>query len=45
METQITIGDHFEGKDERVRVIYDRLLGSVRKFGHVHEAPKKGRFI
>lgn len=42
METQITIGDHFEGKDEKVRVIYDRLLGSVRKFGHVHEAPKKG---
>lgn len=42
METQITIDNHFEGKGEKVRVTYDRLLGSVREFGHVHEAPKKG---
>ncbi|WP_420629147.1 DUF5655 domain-containing protein [Candidatus Leptofilum sp.] len=42
MAIQISINDHFEGKDERVRVIYERLLGSVREFGHVHEAPKKG---
>lgn len=42
MDTQITIDNHFEGKGEKVREIYERLLGSVREFGHVHEAPKKG---
>ena len=42
VETQITIDSHFQGKGENVKVIYDRLLSSLRAFGHVHEAPKKG---
>jgi hypothetical protein len=36
-----TIKSHFEGKDARVRQIYDRLLKSARKFGSVGEEPKK----
>jgi hypothetical protein len=36
-----TVNDHFTGKDPVAREIYDRLLAAVRKFGPVHEEPKK----
>ena len=36
-----TIGSHFEGKDDSVRRIYDRLLKEARRFGPVMEDPKK----
>ena len=36
-----TVKSHFEGKDARVRQVYDRLLKAARKFGPVKEDPKK----
>ena len=36
-----TVESHFEGKDDSVRRIYDRLLKEARRFGPVMEEPKK----
>ena len=36
-----TVQSHFEGRDDSVRRIYDRLLKEARKFGRVREEPKK----
>ena len=36
-----TVESHFEGKDNSVRRIYDRLLKEARRFGPVMEDPKK----
>src|SRR6266571_5267950 len=36
-----TVESHFEGKDDSVRRIYDRLLKEARRFGPVVEEPKK----
>ena len=36
-----TIKSHFEGKDDSVRQIYDRLLRATGKFGPVFAEPKK----
>lgn len=35
------IDQHFEGKDPRVRRIYDDLLRAARAFGSFEEEPKK----
>lgn len=35
------VESHFTNKDAIVRQIYDRVLRSARKFGHVTEDPKK----
>jgi len=36
-----TVESHFEGKDDSVRQIYDRLLKEAGRFGPVMEEPKK----
>ena len=36
-----TVQSHFEGRDDSVRRIYDRLLKEARRFGPVIEEPKK----
>ena len=36
-----TVESHFEGKDDSVRRIYDRLLKEAGRFGPVMEEPKK----
>src|SRR5437667_12776916 len=36
-----TVESHFEGKDDSVRRIYDRLLKEAGRFGSVMEEPKK----
>ncbi len=36
-----TVASHFEGKDDSVRRIYDRLLKEAGRFGPVMEEPKK----
>jgi len=36
-----TVKSHFEGKDDSVRRIYDRLLKEARRFGPVKEEPRK----
>ena len=40
-DDEFTIESHFEGKDDSVRRIYDRLLKEARRFGPVIEEPKK----
>ena len=41
MAASETISRHFEGKDDIVKSIYDRILTESRKFGPVIEEPKK----
>ena len=36
-----SVDQHFEGKEPRVRRIYDALLRAARSFGKVEEEPKK----
>ena len=36
-----TVDDQFTGKEPMVRVIYDQLVAHLRRFGPVHEEPKK----
>ena len=36
-----SVADHFEGRDPRLRRIYDRLLKVSRRLGPVEEDPKK----
>lgn len=38
---EFTIESHFEGKDQIVREIYDKLKKSVKTFGPISEEPKK----
>ncbi len=40
-DDSFTVDSHFEGKDNSVRRIYDRLLKEARRFGPVMEDPKK----
>jgi hypothetical protein len=35
-----SVSEHFAGKDQFVRVLYDRLLGLLRTFGPIIEEPK-----
>jgi hypothetical protein len=37
----LSVEQHFTGKDPKVRVLYDLLLAAVRPFGEVAEDPKK----
>jgi hypothetical protein len=36
-----SVEQHFQGKDPKVRALYDLLLATVRAFGEVVEDPKK----
>jgi len=36
-----SVDRHFVGKEPNVRVVYDRLLAGLRKFGPVKESPKQ----
>lgn len=36
-----TVDEHFAGKDEGVRVIYDRLVALAKMFGSIGQNPKK----
>jgi Domain of unknown function (DUF5655) len=36
-----TINSHFADKEPVVRVIYDRLLDTIKRFGKIAEEPKK----
>jgi hypothetical protein len=41
MMENFTLDSHFSGKEPFVRVLYDRLLSVLRKFGGVIEEPRK----
>ncbi len=41
MAESVSVAQHFEGKDQIVKSIYDRILRESRKFGPVVEEPKK----
>jgi hypothetical protein len=41
MMENFSLDSHFSGKEPSVRVLYDRLLSALRKFGEVIEEPKK----
>jgi len=41
MTENFSMESHFSGKEPSVRVLYDRLLSSLRQFGKVIEEPKK----
>lgn len=36
-----SINDHFVNKDPSVRALYDHLLKTLKKFGHIEQDPKK----
>jgi hypothetical protein len=36
-----SVSDHFVNKDPSVRLLYDRLVALIRKFGPIEEDPKK----
>lgn len=40
-EAVFTVDEHFEGKDDVVRQIYDQLLAALRQFGTVQATPRK----
>src|SRR5689334_9943565 len=40
-ETAYTVDDQFIGKAPGVRAVYDLLVAQLRRFGPVHEQPKK----
>jgi uncharacterized protein DUF5655 len=40
-DTVYTVDDQFIGQAPNVRAIYDRLVAQLRRFGVVHEEPKK----
>jgi len=41
MIENFSLDSHFSGKEPSVRVLYDRLLSALQKFGKVIEEPRK----
>ena len=36
-----TVADHFDGRPDNLRAVYDRLVAAAEKFGPVEQVPKK----